>query len=357
MSTGDGVQRLVDEISRLLAAPATLESRDFALIAFCAHETTDGADFDSVRMRSILSRGSTAQTRAWFESFGIATARGPVRTPFEPELGIRTRLCIPVRHRRRLLGYVWLLDDGRNDPASAITAQAVALADRLAALLADDGSGERSDDLSDALADAVAGTGGRRAEALRRLSRQLAGRAAVVAVGSAVQLPGSVRCIFDGVGVLLVPLRSPDAAAELTGRLGAGPVGVSDVLTDPARLPECYRQAVFAATVATATGQPAARWAELGPYRLLRGVDLTDPAALDLIATLAQSSDLLETAEVFLDCAGTVQLAAAQLNIHRQTLYYRLSRIEALTGLALSSGADRLLLHLTVKLARLQAAS
>jgi DNA-binding PucR family transcriptional regulator len=42
------------------------------------------------------------------------------------------------------------------------------------------------------------------------------------------------------------------------------------------------------------------------------------------------------------------------LGIHRQTLYYRLSRVEQLTGLDLDDGEDRLLLHMALKGARLQ---
>ncbi|WP_162252589.1 PucR family transcriptional regulator, partial [Streptomyces griseoruber] len=59
------------------------------------------------------------------------------------------------------------------------------------------------------------------------------------------------------------------------------------------------------------------------------------------------------TAEVFLDCAGQASRTAARLGIHRQTLYYRLSRVEQLTGLDLADGEDRLLLHMTLKAARL----
>ena len=39
--------------------------------------------------------------------------------------------------------------------------------------------------------------------------------------------------------------------------------------------------------------------------------------------------------------------------MHRQTLYYRLRRIEALTGLDLADGRDRLRLHLARTLAPL----
>jgi DNA-binding PucR family transcriptional regulator len=39
--------------------------------------------------------------------------------------------------------------------------------------------------------------------------------------------------------------------------------------------------------------------------------------------------------------------------VHRTSLYYRLSRIELISGMDLASGGDRLSLHLGLKLARL----
>ncbi len=56
---------------------------------------------------------------------------------------------------------------------------------------------------------------------------------------------------------------------------------------------------------------------------------------------------------MFLDCAGQASRTAALLGIHRQTLYYRLGRVEQLTGLDLGDGEDRLLLHMALKAARL----
>src|SRR5689334_17019684 len=84
-------QELVDEVSALLGAPATLEDRDFRLIAFCAHESDTGA-MDTIRTRSILTRRSTADVRAWFERFGIAHAHAPIRIPADPQAGIRGRI-------------------------------------------------------------------------------------------------------------------------------------------------------------------------------------------------------------------------------------------------------------------------
>ncbi|GDY86223.1 hypothetical protein SAVCW2_54220 [Streptomyces avermitilis] len=104
-------QELVDEISALLGAPATLENRDFELIAFAAYDSDgdggfDEATLDPVRTRSILTRRSTPAVRKWFEGFGIAQAAGPVRIPPTPEAGVhRGRVCLPVRHR----GWCWAM--------------------------------------------------------------------------------------------------------------------------------------------------------------------------------------------------------------------------------------------------------
>ncbi|MEV6672635.1 PucR family transcriptional regulator, partial [Streptomyces sp. NPDC051162] len=139
-------QQLVDEISAALGAPATLEDRDFGLIAFGAHDSDDDVELtmDPVRTRSILQRRSTAAVRAWFEAFGIARAQAPLRIPPDPAAGVfKGRICLPVRHRGVVLGYVWLLDDEHLSGldlsvplADPRLAQAMETATRIGALLA-----------------------------------------------------------------------------------------------------------------------------------------------------------------------------------------------------------------------------
>ncbi|MEU1125878.1 helix-turn-helix domain-containing protein, partial [Streptomyces sp. NPDC005899] len=101
---------------------------------------------------------------------------------------------------------------------------------------------------------------------------------------------------------------------------------------------------------------PVADWPAIGPYRLLTGLPRdpgarTDPAVRALLTP--PHAELARTAEVFLDRAGQASRTAAELGIHRQTLYYRLARIQQLTGLDLNDGEDRLLLHMALKSARL----
>jgi hypothetical protein len=372
----DDLQELVDEVSRLLAAPATLEDADFTLLAFCAHDDSRSGAMDAVRTRSILTRGSPESTRRWFEEFGIASAEGPLRTPADPSAGILTRLVIPVRHAGRTRGYLWLLDGGRIDP-DAVGDRALAAAEELAAeagrLLAERAAAD--DDLGRPLLAALTGGPTARAQAIRTLGGALGEDAAQVLVALAPgpaglpdgwRLPGAgavATALENGTGqrlvAVLVPLAAVAdlrpagalAAASFTTLPTGSTAGISQVRRGVGELPAQWGEAAAAARVAAAVPRlsPVAHWAELGAWRLVTELAGPDSVVLPLVADRV----LAETAEVFLDCAGSASRAAAALRIHRQTLYYRLSRIAAVTGLDLSDGEDRLLLHAGLKAARL----
>ncbi|MGY1734798.1 helix-turn-helix domain-containing protein [Geodermatophilus sp. SYSU D00684] len=364
----DDLQDVVDEVARLLRAPATLEDVDFTLLAFAAHPL-DGGDtaMDAVRTRSILGRGSTPDTRRWFEDLGIATAQRPVRTPADPAAGILTRLLLPVRHGGRTLGYLWLLDGGRTDPdddADPDLAAAVDLAARAGRLLA---GGDDDGDLGEALAAALAGTAPARERATRTLTARLGAGTplALVALRGALpegqRLPPAAAVLGEDrrEAAVLVRLARPGdlrpAATTASAALARMPcgaaAGVSDPAAGPAGLPACWAQARTAARVAAvAPGlAPVARWSELGGWRVAAALPTPDPAVAPLLADPV----LAATAAAYLDAAGSVVRTSAALSIHRQTLYYRLGRITALTGLDLADGDTRLLVHASLRRARL----
>ncbi|AWZ11746.1 helix-turn-helix domain-containing protein [Streptomyces sp. ICC1] len=428
-------QDLVDEISALLGAPATLENRDFRLIAFGAHDSDDDLAMDPVRTRSILTRQSTAAVRSWFEGFGIARATGPVRIPAAPDAGVfRGRICLPVRYRGIVQGYVWLLDRDPGPDAEALAA-AMEVAQRIGLLLAEEaragadlsrgfravltaGRGWQQDMAVAALRVAL-GPGGDGPHAAVCVSpwpgeapASVPGAAAVCVVPwrrAGEEEPGPGARGQDGTAApgrqvlaVLVRLRGADPlapamtaisrlmprAAGAGGAAGAGspsgpgsadpgkgaagvpavgvsaagapPGGMTAGVSDPVRalpgLPAAWRQAESAARAAAARPRlgAVAQWSAIGPYRMLAAVAeeaLDDPATRALLGPA--HPELARTAEVFLDCAGQAGRAAAALGIHRQTLYYRLARVEQLTGLDLDEGEDRLLLHMSLKAARL----
>ncbi|MFE0893833.1 PucR family transcriptional regulator [Streptomyces rochei] len=406
-STSGDYQELVDEISELLGAPATLENRDFELIAFGAYDSEGDLDpsaLDPVRTRSILTRRSTAAVRAWFEGFGIARAKGPVHIPPTPEAGVhRGRTCLPVRHRGVVLGYVWLLDTDPG-PTERQLAAAMEVTGRIGALLADEA--QHGADLSRELrAVLTAERDWQRDMAVAELRTALGARAdtphAVVCVApwpsadpddapSVRTVPGATALCTVPWGTsaqslaLLVRLRSADVltpAASAAGRLlervrgasagaarsaagavaaartGAGAAaGVSAPRSGLAELGAAWREASAAARAARAESRfaPVAEWTSIGAFRLLTELpeeSAHDPAVRALLSPAHR--ELARTAEVYLDCAGQAGRTAAELGIHRQTLYYRLSRVEQLTGLDLDDGEDRLLLHMALKRARL----
>ncbi|MFE9257257.1 PucR family transcriptional regulator [Streptomyces sp. NPDC006879] len=396
-------QDLVDEISALLGAPATLENRDFRLIAFGAHDSEDDLAMDPVRTRSILTRQSTTAVRSWFEGFGITRATGPVHIPAAPDAGVfRGRLCLPVRHRGIVHGYVWLLD---HDPAPqpAQLAAAMEVTTRIGALLAEEA--KAGADLSREFRGALTADPGWQQDmavaALRTaLGASADGLHAVVCVGPwsadpPHSVPGAAavctapwRPSASSTGGLdhggeegaptavtalavLMRLRSvdvlspaesaavrllPDAEAPAGAAHHAPAAGIAAPRRGLGDLEAAWTEAVAAARAARAKPSlgPVARWSGIGPYRLLTQLPAGGPADSAVQALLGPAQrELARTAETFLDCAGQAGRAAAALGIHRQTLYYRLSRVEQLTGLDLDEGEDRLLLHMALKAARL----
>ncbi|GAA2643089.1 helix-turn-helix domain-containing protein [Streptomyces vastus] len=386
-------QELVDEISGILGAPATLENRDFELIAFGAYDSDSEIDesaLDPVRTRSILTRRSTTAVRTWFESFGIAHATGPVRIPPTPEAGVyRGRVCLPVRHRELVFGYVWLLADDPGPTEEQLDA-AMEVTARIGDLLADEA--QAGADLTRELrAVLTADRGWPRDMAVAELRTALGVRGeglhTMVCVTpwpsadpddapSVRTIPGATALCTVPWGTtgqslaLLVRLRSStvltpatSAAARLlreaegTRTASESPAaGIAVPRSGLAELGAAWQEASAAAGAALA--EPGlgsiAEWAAIGPYRLLTALPAEaahDPVVRPLLDPAHR--ELARTAEAFLDCAGQAGRTAAHLGIHRQTLYYRLSRVEQLTGLDLDDGEDRLLLHMTLKAHRL----
>ena len=65
------------------------------------------------------------------------------------------------------------------------------------------------------------------------------------------------------------------------------------------------------------------------------------------------SPELALTLETYLRAGSSVAATAARLYLHRNTVHYRLRRIEQLTGLDLARMEDRMLCELGVLAARL----
>jgi len=178
---------------------------------------------------------------------------------------------------------------------------------------------------------------------LRVLSTSWPGRAVAIVTGRAGEcLDRAVRALADDLG-----------------QAGGWRVGVGGPVPGMAELPAARRQADIALSTLLEDGSGVAYWTELSADALLAQfphqlwADALLPAGVARLLADPAASVFLPTLSAFLDCAGEAQRTAAQLRIHRTTLYYRLSRIEQISGLNLRDGRDRLLAHLALRLQQL----
>jgi hypothetical protein len=387
------LQSIVDDLAGRLDAPTVLEDHEERMVVYSSHSEP----IDEVRQESILRRTTRREVMNWFREHGIVEATGPLRIPGQPDQGILGRLCVPVRYQGRLMGWLFLIDDAeRLTDANIATVRRAA--EHVALLLYEE---ELTDRLaSSALSHLLSPAEDLREAAAAQISDQglFPARApSVVAVIQPLALSDRLprECVNEALrdaargspggnalrlgctdhGVALVRTRSAedDSAgvaeareilAALRRRLRKNPgARIIAAIGDPqARLKDAYlsyRQARLAARVAAVipSAGDIARWRDLGVFRTLvqlpadAGESALDPRVSSLFA--AGDENLVRTLETYLDLGCDVKTTAARLHLHRATLYYRLEKIERLTGTKLRDGNDRLAVHLGFKLARL----
>jgi hypothetical protein len=174
-------------------------------------------------------------------------------------------------------------------------------------------------------------------------------------------LPGAGTTVRDGALVAIIPGDpSADALAALC-QLGAGATcGISEPVDSPQLLPRGVRQAERAIDLGLRlgrTGQPV-RYDELGIYRLLCTIgDMRHLMgfARDVLGPLLDydaehRTELVHTLATYLQQHGSHKRSARMLQVHTNTIAYRVARMEAITGLNLSNPDDRLIAHVAVKI-------
>lgn len=135
------------------------------------------------------------------------------------------------------------------------------------------------------------------------------------------------------------------------GKLGfTVSVGIGGFCRDLQDIPHSYTEAKRALFVCQRVfgGDATLIYAQTGLYRIL--FMIPDRAELEnyfqsTLGRLVESDpNLLQTLDAYLEHNGSLQKTAQQLFIHKNTLRYRLCRIEKLTGLDLDSAHNRLAL-------------
>jgi hypothetical protein len=384
------LQDLVDRLGATLRRSVVAEDTDLRPLAYTAFT----GDEDSLRRRAILERRAPPEARARHMRARVAHADGPFRLPAEAELGMAARVETPIRYGATLLGYLSVLD-----PDCSLTEVELFLiadaAQTAATCLALEAA-------------AHTGAAGASGQALRTLvthptaepalADELTnqglfgpdGTVLVVAVGAepnkasldqhlglvermsqlrvVARVPAQqLRALYIEPHTVIVQgaasagrLRPETLLEELvngSARLRAG-VGHTMSLAQVSR---SYAQATFALRLAErGVGcTDVLRFADLGSYRAFLSTpldEITDdhfpPELLSLLRE-PRSCELVATLEAYLELGCDAARTADELSLHRTSVYNRLERIEALTGLDLRDGDTRLALHNGFRLAKL----
>lgn len=395
----EGLQSIAESLAAKLNRAVAIDDPQIRLLVHTAHDDR----VDRQRIASVLGLKGTKEAISHALKQGIAKAEGPVRIPAVPDLDLMARVCIPVRCLGVLLGYLWLIDDDGSlteDELGLAVEAADAAGDVLfrERLLGDVHRGRDRELLRDLLGEDPS-VRQHAAEALvaREDTKPDAGVAvlvvrvtssgstagpesAAVAVDAALQraarhsapLTALTMTRAGASGVMLVQGRR----AAVDSRLGAAALEVRQDLArslpaQPVRLGvgpiaeglgsahESHRRAQDALRIGEVVPgfDDIVRWEDLGVYRVLVHLPLEQlppDVVLPGLVRLFESDPLLvDTLETYLDEGGDVRATIQRLCIHRTSLYYRLNRIEEITGMRVKNGGDRLAMHLGLKLARL----
>ena len=195
------------------------------------------------------------------------------------------------------------------------------------------------------------------------------------------QINGAVGQYVDVI-VVLYPLDEDDAAGlsrtrtiienvrgQISSRLSSGLIaaGISRPATGLSMLREAYREARDAVGISyqLSDRDTTTFYGDLKLFQLLlalkeRNLDNLHKFYDDALGPLVEhdkrkQSELIRTLSGFFEANGNLAKAAQALDVHRNTLVYRLERIAELTKMDLDDSDNRIILHLALKTQRVLA--
>ena len=129
-------------------------------------------------------------------------------------------------------------------------------------------------------------------------------------------------------------------------------IGISNPLVDSSRAPAAAREALWA-LAGTSADAPIMTYEEASPLPALQSQEEAQALVSRVLGSLieydaANGSDLVHSLSVFLETRRSWQRCADVLNVHRQTVIYRMRRVEQLTERKLSETSDLAILWLAL---------
>ena len=382
---------LIDALAEHLGRSVVVDDPAIRLICASRHF----GDEDAVRVRAVLQRDAGADVGRYVLSRGAGRWHGAHVLEASPDLGLTARLCVPLHGPGWLLGFLMVIDaDGSLTPEEIRHIEKVSRDVASVMHAGSIASGEASVERTAALRDLLGNDepARRAAEAWFVRNGGPAGSACVTVVSfvvTALGTPDASVATALQVAVDMAARTRGTAAQHLVDEDRALLLLTSDVVPTRAGILEHVRRVadgldrvLGAGSYRCAVGVGISTEGRAGAWRARHRADVASRAPSDDVvfwddlgvdAVLLElpaevmvpesvplplrrlmekdpSGRLTSTLRSFLDHGGSVARTAAELHMHRTSLYYRLDRIREITSLDLDSGRDRLQLHLGLHL-------
>lgn len=166
------------------------------------------------------------------------------------------------------------------------------------------------------------------------------------------------RSHHEGV-VSLLPRFGPDRLADLLGSLAHGRIGLSTTFEHVSGAHAGRREARLASAALTPGSAGVTRYGRDPLGVLLAGApEAAQQYAHQVLGDVlhlppADRDTLLDTARIWLRAAGSSSVAAERMHMHRNTVRYRIRRLQELTGRDLATPLDAAELHVALECHRL----
>lgn len=381
------IEEIVQDLYTQMRTPLIVLDADMELVAHSIHQDVE---HDAAQVAMIVSRRGTTGAIESLERYRVKYSTDPVRIPAKH--GGRGHVVLTLRSSGTPTGYLSFPDRHENElPESTLHAIAQAATLLGEAMHEQSLDRRRGREHVRQLVEGMLGndphlheyaireiTGGRLLLPSPRYSViLLAAHPTLAASSTEIQLilqnavnriagSATARClgvVLGGEALVITPqpLDTPDLAG-LLAECGLDTViaAVGAPVESLEHIRRSHRQARIA--INGALRDPArygtcVSWMDLGDDRILLQLPFDQmsqddlPAGLRRLFEARNASMLLEALQAYLDVGGNAVEASRRLHLHRSTLYYRLDRVTAITGLDLADGGVRRELHLALRVA------
>lgn len=396
-SNFDSLEEFADVVSEVLHCPITIEDANHRLIAYSTHdERTDPARVSTIIGRRVPEKVINA---LWKEGVipALLKSREPIRVKTLDEIGLGDRVAVSIWKKEEVLGFIWALEvDKHLDEHALVLLKQAAEAAKNKLLQLQNRKNKKEERFQEFFWKLLTGHIQSNKETMEnfqvlQISPPSSFTIAVLQFQKDItneeekqisyllqtnqRLKTALYTIDHHQLILLISLEGIDQPLNLLNdfvstfvqkmaeRFGVKAINpaFSSVYDDYQKVEKAYREALivlsmkerFPSEVNTIHG-----YQNLGIYQFIdillekRTNDGYENHALKKLQEYDEkhNSDLVETLEVFLNKDNNVNEAAKALNVHTNTLNYRLKRISEIGEINLKDPNQKMTLYIDLKL-------